>query len=150
MNGISPDKRVAIGEVYLMRFDGQYSEQNGLRPGLVFQNNIGNENSPNIIALPMTSAIKKLSQPTHVLIRAKKSGLWRDSIVLCENPECLSKAKIGDYITTLSHEEMRLVAIASILASSAVSFLDADTLLSVWRQASRLNNKRSGRRDLRV
>ena len=54
-----------IGEVYYMRFGGTGSEQEGFRPGLVFQNNMGNAHSPNIIALPMTSVMKKLGHPTH-------------------------------------------------------------------------------------
>lgn len=50
-----------IGEVYLMKFGGSGSEQSGWRPGVVFQNNMGNAYSPNIIALPLTSSLKKLS-----------------------------------------------------------------------------------------
>lgn len=60
-NGKTPQ----IGEVYLMKFSGSGSEQVGWRPGLVFQNNVGNSHSPNVIALPLTSSIKKTSQPTH-------------------------------------------------------------------------------------
>lgn len=47
-----------IGEVYLMNFGGTESEQSGWRPGLIFQNNIGNEYSPNVIALPLTTSLK--------------------------------------------------------------------------------------------
>ena len=57
-----------IGDVYMMRFSGSGNEQTGWRPGLVFQNNTGNYFSPNIIALPFTSSIKKSEQPTHVLV----------------------------------------------------------------------------------
>ena len=70
-----------IGEVYLMKFDGTGNEQQGWRPGVVFQNNTGNQFSPNIIALPMTNSIKKKEQPTHVIIPAEV-GLNRDSMVL--------------------------------------------------------------------
>lgn len=64
-----------IGEVYLMNFGGSGCEQNGWRPGVVFQNNVGNAHSPNIIALPLTSSIKKAGQPTHVVIKSADSGL---------------------------------------------------------------------------
>lgn len=129
-----------IGEIYLMQFGGDDSEQSGLRPGLVFQNNLGNIYSPNIIALPITSSLKKAGQPTHVILRAFDTGLRRDSMVLCENPERLSKAKLGRYITTLSVKYMRQVAEASLLASSVISYLDADLLRSIWEKANVLNN----------
>ena len=64
----------------------------GWRPGVVFQNNIGNAKSPNIIALPLTTCLKKLNMPTHVLVRADESGLKKDSMVLCENPERMSRS----------------------------------------------------------
>lgn len=128
-----------IGEIYLMKFGGEGSEQSGLRPGLVFQNNTGNLYSPNIIALPITSSLKKSGQPTHVVLYASDTGLKRDSMVLCENPERLSKAKIGRYITKLSDNYMRQIAEASLLATSAISYLDAELLYSVWRKAMDLN-----------
>ena len=130
-----------IGEVYLMKFCGSGSEQSGWRPGIVFQNNVGNTHSPNIIALPMTRAIKKSEQPTHVIVRSEDSGLLADSMVLCENPERLSKVKIGQYITTLSDSYMGQITEANLLATSAISFLDEKTLLSVWERAGGLNRR---------
>ena len=130
-----------IGEIYLMRFGGEGSEQDGLRPGLVFQNNTGNLHSPNIIALPITSSLKKAGQPTHVILYAHDTGLKRDSMVLCENPECLSKGRIGRYLTTLSAQYMRQIAEASLLATSAISYLDVDLLHTIWERASGLNEK---------
>ena len=76
-----------IGEVYYMKFEGSGNEQNGWRPGVVFQNNVGNAHSPNVIALPMTKVLKKTGQPTHVLVTAEDTGIPKDSMVLCENPE---------------------------------------------------------------
>lgn len=128
-----------IGEIYLMKFSGDGCEQSGLRPGLVFQNNTGNIYSPNIIALPITSSLKKAGQPTHVILYSADTGLKRDSMVLCENPERLSKAKIGKYITKLSEKYMRQIAEASLLATSAISYLDVDLLHSIWKKASELN-----------
>lgn len=128
-----------IGEIYLMRFDGCGSEQTGLRPGLVFQNNVGNAHSPNIIALPISSSVKKMGQPTHVLLRAEETGLRMDSIVLCENPERMSKERIGRFITKLSDADMKRVTEANLLATSAISFLDIESLLRVWYAAVELN-----------
>ena len=110
-----------IGEVYLMNFGGSGCEQNGWRPGVVFQNNVGNAHSPNII------------------VKSADSGLRLDSMVLCENPECMSKERIGQYITTLSNRYMRQIAAANLLATSAISFLDTEVLLAVWHKAIRLN-----------
>ena len=122
-----------------MRFGGSGSEQNGWRPGLVFQNNTGNRFSPNIIALPLTSSLKKASQPTHVLLPAEETGLPKDSMVLCENPERMSKEKLGRYLTTLPQSFMAKVAEASLLATSAISYLDLESLVSAWHQARLLN-----------
>lgn len=129
-----------IGEVYLMNFNGTGSEQSGLRPGVVFQNNIGNNHSPNIIALPITSSIKKSEQPTHVVLNAIECGLKMDSMVVCENPEKMSKERVGKYITTLSDEYMRQIATANLIATSAISFLNQDDLLATWQRAIKLNS----------
>lgn len=122
-----------------MRFDGGGCEQKGLRPGLIFQNNTGNQHSPNVIALPLTTSVKKLRQPTHVLLPASKTGLRYDSVVLCENPERMSKDKIGKYLTTLPDEYIANIAVASLLASSIISYLTPEELISVWKAASELN-----------
>jgi len=132
-----------IGEVYMMYFNGDGCAQDGWRPGVVFQNNVGNEYSPNIIALPLTSSIKKTTQPTHVILRASDTSLQRDSMVLCENPERMPKERVGRFITTLSNAYMKEIACANLLATSAVSFLDAQTLLSVFNRASKLNAVRA-------
>ena len=127
-----------IGDIYLVYFDGSGNEQKGFRPGLVFQNNVGNEHSPNLIVLPLTSALKKTNQPTHIFI-PKDVGLRKDSMVLCENPKCMSKYKLGEYITTLPEEYMAQVAVGNILSSSAIAFIDPDLLMSVWQKALALN-----------
>lgn len=123
-----------------MKFSGSGNEQNGWRPGLVFQNNMGNAHSPNIIALPLTSSIKKTGQPTHVIVRAADSGLRKDSMVLCENPERMSKERVGRYITTLSDEYMKQIAEANLLATGAIAYLDVEALLLIWRRAMALNS----------
>ncbi len=133
------DRQPQIGDVYLMNFGGQGNEQKGWRPGLVFQNNLGNQHSPNIIALPLTSSLKKAGQPTHVVIPANGTGLVKDSMVLCENPERMSKERLGNYLTTIPDDYMAKVAVANLLATSAISFIEPDILLSVWQKAITLN-----------
>lgn len=134
-NGKAPQ----IGEVYLMKFSGSGSEQVGWRPGLVFQNNVGNSHSPNIIALPLTSSLKKINQPTHVLVKARDTGLKADSMVLCENPQRMSKDKMGKCLGRLSDEVMRKVAEANLLATGAISYLDVVSLIATWTKAVELN-----------
>lgn len=136
---MNANRQPQIGDVYLMRFGGSGSEQNGWRPGIVFQNNIGNAYSPNIIALPLTSQIKKANQPTHVVLPAKETGLRKDSMVLCENPERMSKDRLGDYLTTIPAKYMAEIAAANILASAAIAYIDPDVLLTLWQKAISLN-----------
>ena len=133
------DNLLCIGDVYFMRFGGSGSEQDGWRPGLVFQNNVGNRYSPNIIAIPLTSSLKKAGQPTHVVLPSSETGLPRDSMALCENPERMSKDRIGRYITSLPDDFMAKIATANLLASSAIAFLEPEALLAAWKQARSLN-----------
>lgn len=135
------DTKFQIGEIYLMRFEGDDHEQSGWRPGLVFQNNTGNMFSPNIIALPLTSSNKKLSDdlPTHVKVFASNSGLKRDSVVLCENPTVMSKKKCGAFLTKLSDDYMSKIAVGSLLATSAISFVNPKMLQELWDKCASLN-----------
>lgn len=87
--------------------------------------------------LPVPS--KKTNQPTHVIVKAADSGLRRDSMVLCENPERMSKERLGQYLTTLSEEYMKQVAEANLLATGAIAYLDIEALLAVWKKAAALN-----------
>lgn len=125
-----------------MRFEGDEHEQIGWRPGLVFQNNTGNIHSPNIIALPLTSSLKKINKriPTHIFVSAEECGLKKDSVVLCENPTVMSKSKCGSYLTTIPDNYMKEIAVASLLATSALAFINPDMLVELWGKCVSLNN----------
>ena len=73
------------------------------------------------------------------LLISKDTGLARDSMVLCENPQCIPKDELGKYITTLSDSYMAQVAAASILASGAISYMDLEMVVRLWQQANNLN-----------
>ena len=134
------NRQPMVGDVFLTHLESKGgNEQHGIRPCIIFQNNTGNKYSPNVIALPLTSSIKKVNQPTHVLIRAEDSGLSKDSMVLCENPETVSKEKLLQYITTIPKHYIEKIAIANILATSAIAFLSQDTLSELRKEALRLN-----------
>ena len=139
MSNSACGKNPHFGDVYLMRFDGSGSEQSGWSPGVVIQNNVGNAHSPNIIALPLTSSIKKTDQPTHVLIPSNGTGLKKDSMVLCENPERMSKEKLGSYITTLPVEYIQKIAVAYLLSSCVISYINPYDLLVLRQQAVVMN-----------
>lgn len=127
-----------LGDVYMINLLGTDHEQAGYRPGIIFQNNLGNLHSPNVVVIPLTSVIKKLRQPTHVLI-PKEAGLNKDSIALCENPMVLSKNKLGRYVTTLPDEYISEVAVGNMLASSAISYVNPAVLFSTWEKSFKLN-----------
>ena len=58
------------------------SVQSGFRPGIIIQNNIGNKYSPTVIVMPLTSKLKSLKQPTHLLIKSsQENGLISDSVL---------------------------------------------------------------------
>lgn len=139
MNPTNIDRKIRIGDVFLMKFGGQGNEQKGWRPGIVFQNNLGNKFSPNIIALPLTTALKKADLPTHVLIPAEGTGLVRDSMVLCENPERMSKERLGAYLTSIPKAYLAKIAIANLLATSAIAYVEPDSLLAAWQQSLKFN-----------
>ncbi len=127
------------GEVYICRFEGTGSEQSGLRPAVIFQNNVGNAHSPNVIVLPLTTSLKRKDMPTHVVVRADDTGLRRDSMVICENPVSVSKDRLGNYITKLPREYMVKIAVASLLATSALDPLDFEVFQAVKQQSEKLN-----------
>ena len=133
--------RLQIGDVCLMNFDGVGSEQRGVRPGVVFQNNLGNRTSPNIIALPLSSKLKKTKMHTHIVLKADEYNLVTDSVVLCENPQRMSKERIIKPITRLDEKAMKDIAIGSILSSSVIAFLSEQELLQAWDTARKLNGK---------
>lgn len=135
----SEDRTYKIGEVYYIEINGTNNEQRGCRPCVIFQNNVGNVYSPNIVALPLTTALKKTDMPTHIVLPSKETGLPKDSMVLCENPVCVSKTKIGNYITTLPNEYMMKIAEGNIYASSAIAFINPDILKLIWEKAVSLN-----------
>ena len=133
------DRAPKWGEVYNCHFEGTGSEQSGWRPAVIFQNNVGNAYSPNVIVLPLTSSLKRLDMPTHVLVKAEDTGLRRDSMVICENPVSVSKERLGVYITKLPKEYMIQISAASIIAMSSLDLLDMEAVEEIRRKSSRLN-----------
>ncbi|GAA4724899.1 type II toxin-antitoxin system PemK/MazF family toxin [Brevibacillus fulvus] len=82
------------------------SEQGGVRPVLVIQNDIGNRFSPTVIVAAITAQIQKAKLPTHVEIDAKTYGFDRDSVILLEQIRTIDKQRLTDKITHLDEEMM--------------------------------------------
>ena len=94
------------------------SEQGGIRPVIVIQNDIGNKYSPTLIVLPITSEIKKENMPTHcILHRSIKNGLKVDSMVLAEQIRVIDKSRLLDYIGYLDNTNEQNNVINSYLAN---------------------------------
>ena len=85
------------------------SEQGGIRPVLVIQNDIGNKYSPTIIIAAITSQINKAKLPTHIEIKAPDYGLPKDSVVLLEQVRTIDKKRLREKIGRFSDEKMKEV-----------------------------------------
>ena len=85
------------------------SEQGGLRPVLIVQNDIGNKHSPTVIAAAITSQTDKAKMPTHIQVRSEGSGLAKDSIVLLEQVRTLDKRRLREHMGRLDEDSMRRV-----------------------------------------
>ncbi|WP_423893214.1 type II toxin-antitoxin system PemK/MazF family toxin [Filifactor alocis] len=85
------------------------SEQGGVRPVLVVQNDIGNKYSPTVIVVAITSQINKAKLPTHLEISAKEFGLAKDSVVLLEQIRTVDKQRLKDKIGKCSLRFMEKV-----------------------------------------
>lgn len=84
------------------------SEQGGVRPVLVIQNDIGNLHSPTTIVMPFSTKIKNQNQPTHTLIRrSADTGLKMDSVLLGEQMRTISNERIKKKIGVVTNEEER-------------------------------------------
>jgi mRNA interferase MazF len=85
------------------------SEQGGVRPVLVVQNDIGNKYSPTVIVAAITSQINKAKLPTHIEITAEEYGLPKDSVILLEQIRTIDKKRLKEKIGFLSSEMMKKV-----------------------------------------
>ena len=98
------------GDIYRADLDPVIgSEQGGVRPVLIIQNDTGNLHSPTVIVSAITGRHKKPHMPVHVPISAIESGLAMDSVVLTEQVRTLEKARLGKYLGRVPAEVMAQV-----------------------------------------
>lgn len=101
---------VRRGEIYYADLSPVVgSEQGGIRPVLIVQNDVGNKHSPTVIAAAITSRQDKNRLPTHIEVQADKCGLARDSIVLLEQIRTIDKKRLGDKMGELDLNSMNKV-----------------------------------------
>lgn len=98
------------GDIFIADLDpAAGSEQGGVRPVLIVQNERGNRFSPTVICAAMTSRTGKHDLPTHVWIAAQDSGLTRDSLVLCEQIRTVDKSRLRAFAGHIGGLAMRRV-----------------------------------------
>ncbi len=98
------------GEIYYAQLNPVVgSEQGGMRPVLVVQNDIGNQYSPTTIVLAITSQINKAKLPTHIELKAQLYGLEKDSVILTEQIRTIDKTRLEQRIAFLHEDTMEKV-----------------------------------------
>ena len=85
------------------------SEQGGIRPVLVLQNDIGNKYSPTVIVAAITSQINKSKLPTHLAINAYKFGIAKDSVILLEQLRTIDKKRLREKVCHIDAENMKKI-----------------------------------------
>lgn len=85
------------------------SEQGGVRPVLIIQNDIGNKHSPTVICAAITSKMNKAKLPTHIEINAADYGVVKDSVILLEQLRTIDKRRLKDKVCHLDKEMLKRV-----------------------------------------
>ena len=85
------------------------SEQGGMRPVLIVQNDTGNKHSPTVIAAAITSQTGKAKLPTHIELNAQSVGLSRDSVILLEQIRTIDKSRLRERMGKLDDKTMNKV-----------------------------------------
>ena len=98
------------GDVYLANLDPYIgSEQGGIRPVLIIQNDVGNKHSPTVICAAITSKMNKAKLPTHIELNARRYDMDKDSVVLLEQLRTIDKKRLKDKVCHLDGDIMRRV-----------------------------------------
>ena len=101
---------VKRGEIYYADLSPVVgSEQGGIRPVLIVQNDVGNKYSPTVIAAAITSQKDKTKLPTHITVGAENCGLSKDSIVLLEQVRTIDKKRLKEKMGSLDSDAMNKV-----------------------------------------
>lgn len=109
--------QIRRGEIYYADLSPVVgSEQGGVRPVLIVQNDIGNKYSPTVIVSAITSQLGKAKLPTHIELPAEQYNLPKNSVALLEQIRTLDKRRLQEKVTTLSPDKMREVNKALLIS----------------------------------
>ena len=109
--------QVIRGEIYYADLSPVVgSEQGGVRPVLIIQNDVGNKYSPTVICAAITSQINKAKLPTHIEIDSNHSTLVKDSVILLEQIRTIDKKRLREKICRLDEELMERVNRAAMIS----------------------------------
>lgn len=92
------------------------SEQGGVRPVLVVQNNVGNKFSPTVIIAAITSQLSKAKLPTHIELSHSKYNLPKDSVVLLEQIRTLDKRRLQQKVSSIDASTMQRIDVAILVS----------------------------------
>ncbi len=92
------------------------SEQGGIRPVLIIQNDVGNRHSPTVICAAITSKMNKAKLPTHIELSSAKYDMDKDSVILLEQLRTIDKKRLKDKICHLDQEIMKKVNEALLIS----------------------------------
>ena len=92
------------------------SEQGGIRPVLIIQNDTGNRHSPTVICAAITSKMNKAKLPTHVEIDAEKYGIVKDSVILLEQVRTIDKSRLREKVCHLDQDIIRKINYALLVS----------------------------------
>ncbi len=117
-------KRRSVNKVIIKRGDIFYadlrpvigSEQGGVRPVLIVQNDTGNKHSPTVICAAITSKMNKAKLPTHVELDAEKYGIVKDSVILLEQVRTIDKSRLKEKVCHLDDDVLKKIDKALLIS----------------------------------
>jgi mRNA interferase MazF len=115
------------GDVYFADLSPVYgSEQGGVRPVVIVQNDIGNKFAPTVIVAAVTAQISEAKLPTHVEMSSNKYPIVKDSVILLEQIRTIDKARLTDKICTLEKNDLRKVLEAWNISGGTLEFWETE------------------------
>ena len=116
------EKDFKLGEIYFADLSPVVgSEQGGVPPVLIIQNNVGNKYSPTVIVSAITSQLSKAKLPTHIELPSSKYHLPKDSVVLLEQIRTLDKRRLKDKISAIDTYKMKEIDKAILISLGFVN-----------------------------
>lgn len=110
------------------------SEQGGIRPVVIIQNNTGNRHSPTVIVAAVTSRLSKHRLPTHIWIGSDFPNLYRNSMILLEQVRTIDRSRLKEYIGSLNTGQMRRMNQAITVSLGLNEEVDKEKILSAEKE----------------